>query len=134
MATAPATPDLGATTEPVSTARFLRPVQGAIIRDYAAGQNEGIDIAVAAGTDVQAADGGTVAAVTSDTSGGAIVVIRHNDGLLTVYTQMADLTIAKDESVSRGQVIGKVRSSDPSFLHFEVRQGLQSLDPNDYLP
>jgi murein DD-endopeptidase MepM/ murein hydrolase activator NlpD len=71
--------------------------------------------------------------VTTDTSGGAIVVLKHSDGLLTVYTQMEGLTVSKDASVSRGQVIGKVRAASPSFLHFEVRRGLQSLDPNDFL-
>lgn len=130
----PATPDLGSPASPATAdARFSMPVQGAIIRDYAPGTNEGIDIAAAAGTDVRAAGSGTVAAVTTDTSGGAIVVIKHSDGLLTVYTQMSDVSINKDDSVSAGQSIGKVRDNDPSFLHFEVRRGLQSLDPSDYL-
>lgn len=134
-AATPAAPDLGTPTQPVSAnARFSMPLQGAIIRSYAAGTNEGIDIGASAGTDVKAADSGTVAAVTTDTSGGAIVVLKHSDGLLTVYTQMEGLTVAKNDSVSRGQTIGKVRSGNPSFLHFEVRRGLQSLDPADYLP
>ncbi|EBA11595.1 peptidoglycan DD-metalloendopeptidase family protein [Roseobacter sp. CCS2] len=135
-AAVPATPDLGTTSaQPASSgARFLMPVQGSIIRAYAPGTNEGVDIGVPAGTDVQAAGSGTVAAVTTDTSGGSIVVIKHSDGLLTVYTQMDALTVDKNESVSRGQTIGKVRAADPSFLHFEVRRGLQSLDPGDFLP
>jgi murein DD-endopeptidase MepM/ murein hydrolase activator NlpD len=134
-AAVPATPDLGTTTPQSATsdARFIMPIQGAIIRDYAPGTNEGIDIGASAGSDVRAAGSGTVAAVTTDTSGGAIVVLKHSDGLLTVYTQMEGLTVSKDASVSRGQVIGKVRAASPSFLHFEVRRGLQSLDPNDFL-
>ena len=133
---APEVPDLGTPApQPASSgARFQMPLQGPIIRAYAPGTNEGIDIGAPGGADVQAAGSGTVAAVTTDTSGGAIVVIRHSDGLLTVYTQMADLAVAKDDSVSRGQTIGKVRAGDPSFLHFEVRRGLQSLDPTDFLP
>jgi murein DD-endopeptidase MepM/ murein hydrolase activator NlpD len=134
-AAVPATPDLGTTTtQPASSdARFIMPIQRSIIRDYAPGTNEGIDIGASAGSDVRAAGSGTVAAVTTDTSGGAIVVLKHSDGLLTVYTQMEGLTVSKDASVSRGQVIGKVRAASPSFLHFEVRRGLQSLDPNDFL-
>ncbi len=134
-AVVPATPDLGTTTaQPASSdARFIMPIQGSIIRDYAPGTNEGIDIGASAGSDVRAAGSGTVAAVTTDTSGGAIVVLKHSDGLLTVYTQMDNLSVSKDDSVSRGQVIGKVRAANPSFLHFEVRRGLQSLDPNDFL-
>jgi len=132
----PQAPDLGSfATQPASSgARFLMPIQGSIIRAYAPGSNEGIDIGAAAGTDVKAAGSGTVAAVTTDTSGGAIVVLKHSDGLLTVYTQMQGLTVDKNDSVSRGQTIGKVRAADPSFLHFEVRRGLQSLDPADFLP
>jgi len=134
-AVVPDVPDIGQSTAPATTsARFAMPLQGSIIRGYAPGTNEGIDIAASAGADVRAADSGTVAAVTTDTSGGSIVVLKHSDGLLTVYTQMEDLTVAKDASVSRGQVIGKVRAGNPSFLHFEVRRGLQSLDPVDYLP
>ncbi len=131
----PASPDLGtlAAQPASSSARFILPVQGSIIRDYAPGSNEGIDIGVSAGTDVKAAGSGTVAAVTTDTSGGSIVVLKHSDGLLTVYTQMDALTVNKNDSVSRGQTIGRVRAADPSFLHFEVRRGLQSLDPNDFL-
>jgi murein DD-endopeptidase MepM/ murein hydrolase activator NlpD len=47
---------------------------------------------------------------------------------------MDNLTVQKDASVTRGQVIGKVRAGNPSFLHFEVRRGLQSVDPMDFLP
>ncbi|MEO1641027.1 MAG: peptidoglycan DD-metalloendopeptidase family protein [Pseudomonadota bacterium] len=130
----PEAPDLGEPAQPAASgARFTLPVQGAIIRDYAPGSNEGIDIGASAGTNVAAADSGTVAAVTTDTSGGSIVVLKHSDGLLTVYTQMDGVTVSKDDAVSRGQTIGKVRANSPSFLHFEVRRGLQSLDPNDFV-
>lgn len=131
--TPPPAPDIG-TVAPASSARFTAPVQGSIIRGYAPGSNEGVDFGVAAGTSVQAADGGTVAAVTTDTSGGSIVVIKHSDGLLTVYTQMDDLTVSKNDTVTSGQKIGVVRAADTPFLHFEVRRGLQSVDPAEYLP
>ncbi|MGJ8624368.1 MAG: peptidoglycan DD-metalloendopeptidase family protein [Yoonia sp.] len=132
---APETPDIGTPTQPATAStRFSMPLQGTIIRGYSPGSNEGIDIGASAGADVKAADSGSVAAVTTDTSGGAIVVIKHSDGLLTVYTQLSDLSVAKNDSVSRGQSIGKVRQGNPSFLHFEVRRGLQSLDPTEYLP
>lgn len=140
-AATPATPDLGsapaavaATAASNSDAQLVRPVTGTIIRAYAAGRNEGIDIGVPAGTPVKAADAGTVAAVTTDTSGVAIVVIKHAGNLLTVYTNLSDLSVAKNEAVSRGQTIAKVGAGDPSFLHFEVRRGLQSVDPADFLP
>lgn len=129
------TPDLGAqqTTPPPSSAMTM-PVDGSIIRAYAPGRNEGIDIGAAAGTAVRAAAAGTVAAITTNTEGIQIVVIRHADGLLTVYTHLDRLTVAKDDTVTRGQTIGQVRAGDPSFLHFEVRRGMASVDPGGFLP
>jgi len=133
-APAPAAPDLGSQQAPAAQARLVRPVAGSIIRAYAPGRNEGIDIGAPAGTEVRAADAGTVAAITTNTEGIRIVVIRHADGLLTVYTHLDNLTVQKDANVSRGQVIGRVRAGDPSFLHFEVRRGMNSQDPASYLP
>ncbi|MFZ3583620.1 peptidoglycan DD-metalloendopeptidase family protein [Loktanella sp. DJP18] len=130
---APAPAPAPATPAPSSDAQFVRPVAGSIIRDYAPGRNEGIDIAASAGTAVKAADSGTVAAVTTDTSGTAIVVVKHAGNLLTVYTNLEGLSVAKGDSVSRGGTLGKVKSGDPSFVHFEVRRGLESVDPNDFL-
>jgi murein DD-endopeptidase MepM/ murein hydrolase activator NlpD len=125
--------DLGETTE-APASRLATPADGPIIRDYAPGRNEGIDIGAPAGSEVRAADAGTVAAITTNTDGIQIVVIRHADDLLTVYTNLDNLTVAKDQAVSRGQVIGRVRTDDPSFLHFEVRRGMASADPTEFLP
>ena len=129
----PAAPNLGGSSIE-SEARFLQPVPGSIIRAYAPGTNEGIDIGAPSGTAVRAADAGKVAAITTNTAGIAIVVLKHNDGLLTVYTNISDLSVAKDDQVSRGETLGKVAPGSPSFVHFEVRRGLQSVDPTDYLP
>lgn len=128
-------PDLGAQqSAPARASQLIYPVQGSIIRAYAPGRNEGIDIGAAEGTDVRAAGAGTVAAITTNTEGIQIVVIRHADDLLTVYTHLDRLTVSRDTAVTQGQVIGKVRAGDPSFLHFEVRRGMQSADPLDFLP
>lgn len=131
----PPAPDIGTPAPTVNaSARLAYPVQGSIIRAYAPGRNEGIDIGVSAGTSVRAAAAGTIAAVTTDTSGVAIVVIKHDDDLLTVYTNLEGLSVAKNDTVTQGQTIARVREGDPSFLHFEVRRGLQSVDPADFLP
>lgn len=121
--------DASATDKP-----FLRPVEGSIIRAYARGRNEGIDIAAPAGTPVRAAESGSVAAVSQDTNGVTILVLRHADGLLTVYTNLDELTVARGDTVRRGQALGKVREGNPSFVHFEVRRGLESVDPADFVP
>ncbi|MEY4305845.1 MAG: hypothetical protein RIT52_2020 [Pseudomonadota bacterium] len=113
--------------------KFAMPVSGKIIRSYAKGKNDGIDIAAAPGTAVKSAAEGTVAAVTKDTTGTPIVVIRHSDGLLTVYAGVDGLKVAKGDTVKKGQTIAAVRGGDPAFVHFEVRKGVDSLDPLPYV-
>lgn len=141
VAEAPPAPDIGqATAAPAaaaatsSDAPLIYPVEGSIIRDYAPGRNEGIDIGATPGTPVKAAASGTVAAVTEDTNGVAIVVIKHADNILTVYTNLDDLKVAKGQGVRQGQEIAAVREGSPSFVHFEVRDGLESTNPSDFLP
>lgn len=131
-ATAPAA-DLSKNVTAASAATFAMPVAGKIIRPYAKGKNDGIDIAASAGSAVKAAGAGTVAAVTKDTKGTPIIVIRHDGGLLTVYAGVDGLTVAKGDTVKRGQTIATVRAGDPAFLHFEVRKGVESVDPMSYL-
>ena len=116
-----------------SGSKFAMPVAGKIIRSYAKGKNDGIDISAAPGTAVKAAAEGTVAAVTKDTTGTPIVVVRHADGILTVYAGVDGLKVGKGDKVAKGQSIAAVRAGDPAFVHFEVRKGVDSLDPLPYL-
>ncbi|MHC0054005.1 peptidoglycan DD-metalloendopeptidase family protein [Actibacterium sp. D379-3] len=109
------------------------PVSGAIIRGYEKKKNDGIDIAASAGTPVKAAEAGTVAAITRDTDQVPILVLRHDDNLLTVYANIGDIKVEKGQSVSRDQAVATVRAGDPAFLHFEVRDGFESVDPMPYL-
>ncbi len=129
----PASPDLEASRTAASAADFAMPTDGKIIRPYAKGTNDGIDIAAPAGTSVKAAAAGSVAAITTDTSGTPIIVLRHEGGLLTVYAGVDSVTVKKGDTVSRGQTIAKVKAGDPAFLHFEVRKGADSVDPITYL-
>ncbi|THD84336.1 LysM peptidoglycan-binding domain-containing protein [Aliigemmobacter aestuarii] len=128
----PASPDLGSERSGATASKFAMPVQGRIIRPYSK-QTNGIDIAAAPGTPVVAAADGTVAAVTKDVSGLTVLILRHADGILTVYSDVPEVMVQKGASVKRGQTVAKVRSADPSFLHFEVRKGFDSTDPMPYL-
>ncbi|MCI5111027.1 MAG: peptidoglycan DD-metalloendopeptidase family protein [Marivita sp.] len=121
------------TAASASDAAMSFPVQGSIIREYAKGRNDGIDIGAAVGTSVKAAASGQVAAITRNTDGINILVIRHPDNLLTVYTHVDNITVAKGDAVSRGQAIAKVADFEPSRVHFEVRKGFDSVDPMEYL-
>ena len=125
--------DLGKDRTAASSTKFAMPVNGNIIRGYTKKKNDGIDIAAAAGTAVKSAADGTVAAVTKDTAGTPIVVIRHADGILAVYAGVDGLKVAKGDKVKRGQTIAVVRAASPAFVHFEVRKGVDSVDPMPYL-
>lgn len=141
-ATADAEPAATASTEPVpgigevQTERdFIMPVQGEIILGYSGqpGGNEGINIFAPEGTPVAASGDGTVAIVSPRTNGTTIVLIRHKEDFHTVYTNLKDVDVEKDQRVVQGQIIGSVAGGDNEFLHFEIRIGTQSTDPVPYL-
>ncbi len=131
----PESPDLGATrTPPGASRKLLRPVSGKVLRGYssAAGGNEGLDIAAAAGTSVKAAEDGEVALISSSANG-TIILLRHPDNLYTVYSNVENPVIKKGQTIRRGQTIAKVAKGDTPFVHFEIRRGTESVDPAPYL-
>jgi murein DD-endopeptidase MepM/ murein hydrolase activator NlpD len=119
--------------------RLLRPVPGEVLRPYSRqpgeARNDGVDFAAEVGQPVRAAADGTVALVsTSLGEWGNIVLLRHDDRLMTVYGRMGTVAVAKGETVRAGDVLGDVAAPDqgrPS-LHFEVREGAFSQDPVDF--
>ncbi|MEO0634516.1 MAG: LysM peptidoglycan-binding domain-containing protein [Pseudomonadota bacterium] len=121
------------TTAAPSDTRMLFPVEGDIIREFSPGRRDGIDIAAPAGTAVRAADVGDVAAVTQDADGVPFIVIKHADNVFSVYGNVANASVSRGDRISRGQNIATVREGDPSFVHFQVREGLESTDPMPYL-
>ena len=133
---APATPVPDVTAEAPtnqSNSALGLPVSGTIIRTYDKGKNEGVDIAAAPGTAVQAAEAGTVAAITADADQVPIIVVKHNNDLLTVYANVENIAVKKGDRVRRGQKIASLRDGDNSYVHFEVRKGFESVDPEPYL-
>ena len=130
----PAAQDLSQTqTKPASSnAQMSFPVNGKIIRTYAKGKNNGIDMSASAGTPVVAAADGTVAAITTDADGVKIVVVRHPDNLMTVYYNVDNISVAKGAAVKRNGKLAQIPAKD-SFVHFEVRKGFDSVDPMPYL-
>ncbi|NHF71916.1 M23 family metallopeptidase [Paracoccus xiamenensis] len=128
----PTTPDLGATRTAASgSGKFQMPVAGSITRTFSKGRNDGIDISAPTGTEVKAAGGGRVAAITRDTDGVPIVVIRHEGELMTVYAGMSQLSVQKGDQVKAGQKIGTAGGS--GAIHFEVRKGFDAVNPENYL-
>lgn len=133
-ATPPEAPDVSV-GEPTkaSGAAMAMPVQGKIVSTYSKGKNDGIDIAGSAGDSVAAAESGTVAAITQDADQVPIIVLKHDTGLLTVYANVENIAVSKGDSVKRGQKIASLRSGSDAYVHFEVRDGFDSVDPMPYL-
>ena len=131
---APPSPNLGEQrTAAASGARLSMPVDGRIIREFQPGRTDGISIAAAAGTPVRAAADGTVATITRDTQQTQIVILRHENNLLTVYANIDDIAVERGQQVRRGQQIGAIQAGDPAFVLFQVRQGIDSVDPMQFL-
>jgi murein DD-endopeptidase MepM/ murein hydrolase activator NlpD len=97
----------------------------------------GADLALPAGTPVQAAaDGIVVAAATGRIGYGNYVIIAHGHGVETLYGHLDALAVTIGDSVVEGQVIGFEGSTGFStgpHLHFEVRVNGQFVDPLLYL-
>ena len=117
------------------------PARGRVIAgfgDSSGGKtNDGIDIAVPEGTAIRAADNGVVIyAGDGLREFGNTVLIRHDDGLVTVYGHNSRLNVARGDTVRRGQEIalsGTSGSAETPRLHFEVRKDSTPVDPTTFL-
>ena len=116
-----------------SLAIMVFPIIGKIVRRFDKGNNEGIDIAGMAGAPVVAAASGWVAAISEDDDGAPIMIIMHDDGLMTVYANIYDIEVSKDDFVEKGQKIAVLGMTENASMHFEVRNGYDSVDPFRYL-
>lgn len=121
--------------------KFRWPVRGAVIAGYGqnvdGARNPGIDISVPEGTPVKAAENGVViysGAGLKDL--GNTVLVRHDNGTVTVYGNASDLKVKRGEKVTRGQVIalsGMTGGAKRPKLHFEVRQNSAAVNPMTFL-
>ena len=113
--------------------KFRWPLRGAILQPFKAGTNDGIDIAAPVGEPVHAAaDGVCIAANEEIPTYGKLVVIRHDNGYVTVYADNSELSVKEGDRIRRGQIIARSGDSGgaPSpRLHFELRKDGHAIDP-----
>lgn len=100
--------------------------------------HEGIDLRASIGTSIYAAQSGTVIYADSRIRGyGRMIVIKHHEGLATVYAHASRLLVRKGQTVKMGQRIaisGKSGHATGPHLHFEVRSGVIAVNPYQFLP
>ncbi len=123
-------------TKAADSGKFIWPVKGKVIKKFGA-DSDGINIAADAGTEVKASNAGRVVYTgNSLKSYGNMVIIKHDDGLLSAYAHMNNINVKKDDKVTKGQVIGTVGSTGKVTkpqLYFAIRKGKDPKDPTSYL-
>jgi lipoprotein NlpD len=111
--------------------QFLWPAKGKLLAGFAEPRQKGIDIEGKIGDPVIAAAAGRVTYVGSGIPGlGKLVVIRHDQGFITVYANNKDVLVKEQQAVARGQRIADLGEK----LHFQIRKGAAAVDPLLYLP
>jgi lipoprotein NlpD len=111
--------------------QFAWPVKGKVVAGFAEPRQKGIDIAGRSGDPVSAAAAGRVTYVGSGIPGlGKLIVIKHDQGYITVYAHNKDILVKEQQAVTRGQKIAELGDK----LHFQIRKGSAAVDPLLYLP
>jgi lipoprotein NlpD len=116
---------------------FIWPLKGKVIAGFAEPRSKGIDIDGKVGDPVVAAAAGRVTYTGSGIPGlGKLVVIKHENGFITVYAHNRDILVKEQQNVARGQKIAELGASDAERpkLHFQIRKGAAAVDPLRYLP
>lgn len=96
----------------------------------------GIDIGAGSGSNVIAANAGTVIKAAWNNSYGYMVMVDHGGGIVTLYAHNSKLKVKTGDVVTKGQVIaisGSTGMSTGPHLHFEVRVNGVYKNPLDYL-
>ena len=95
--------------------------------------HKGLDIKVYIGDTIRAAFSGKVRIVRYEAGGyGKYIVIRHPNGLETIYGHLSEQLVSENQSVKAGEVIGlggNTGRSTGSHLHFETRLCGVALNP-----
>lgn len=116
---------------------WMWPAGGKLMATYSEGGGKGLDIAGKVGDPVLAAAGGVVSYAGAGLRGyGNLVVLRHNANLLSVYAHNSKLLVKEKDTVTKGQKIAEIGSSDAESprLHFEIRRQGKPADPQKFLP
>lgn len=122
-------------------AKFAWPVNGTVMNKFGSAgggrHNDGINIKVAEGTFVRAAENGVVAYAGNELKGfGNLLLVKHADGWITAYAHNKEFLVKRGDTVKRGQPMakaGKTGNAKEPQLHFEIRRGTKAVDPMSYL-
>jgi len=117
---------------------LFAPFKGHITDAYNAGKKRyWVNVALANNTPIKAIAGGTVILADWTPGYGNVIVLRHNDGILSVYKQAASLTKEQGDVVKSGEVIalaGPGGTQDKGIqLHFELWKDGYPINPTQFI-
>jgi lipoprotein NlpD len=142
----PATSSAAGSTAPIPTAatrnvagvNWRWPTAGTVARGFNAGDTrKGILVAGTPGQPVRASASGTVVYSGNGLIGyGELIIIKHNDRMLSAYAHNRERNVVEGDTVQAGQQIATLgrNERDEPVLHFEIRRDGQPVDPIGYLP
>ena len=117
---------------------WVWPAKGKLVAAFSESATlKGIDIAGAGGDPVLASAPGKVVYAGAGLRGyGKLVIVKHNATYLTAYAHNREILVKEGQSVTRGQKIAEMGSTDADRvkLHFEIRRLGKPMDPLRYLP
>lgn len=125
-------------SSPLDSGQFDWPVEGKVLSRYGKiGNrfNDGINIAAPLGTPVVAAAEGKVIYIGENIEGyGNLVIIKHENDYMTAYAHLKDVVVERGAKVKRGESIGTIGQSgniSQSQLHFSIRKGRKTINPEE---
>jgi lipoprotein NlpD len=116
---------------------FIWPAKGKVIAGFSEPRSKGIDIEGRIGDPVIAAAAGRVTYIGNGIPGlGKLIVLKHENGFITVYAHNKEIVVKEQQLVARGQKIAELGATDAGRpkLHFQIRKGSVPVDPMRYLP
>ena len=123
-------------TVKISCKNFMVPVHGAITSDFGPRRyryHYGTDLRLNVGDSIHAAFAGKIRIIDYEARGyGHYVVIRHENGLETVYAHLSKVIVQLDQTVKAGEIIalgGNTGRSTGPHLHFETRYLGNAINP-----
>lgn len=131
------------TTTAENKSQFIWPVSGGKIVSHFGLKpdgktNDGINIAVPEGEPVYAAAAGKVVFAGNQLKDyGNMVILRHESGWMSAYAHLRDIAVKKGSLIKQNDRIGTVGMTGgvkTPQLHFALREGKKSVDPEHYLP
>ena len=119
--------------------KWVWPTRGRVLSRFqsSGAGKQGIDIGGHADQPVKAAAHGKVVYAGSGLVGyGRLIIVKHNENLLSAYGHNNKLLVNEGEQVTAGQMIAKMGSSgtNRNELYFEIRKNGKPTDPLKYLP